>query len=368
MLVSTTSVSITGRTVPLFVTNARSRASWGWSKPGTRSRVQPSLTDEVTRASVGASSVRPMLAAALTQPCWGLSTAAGAVPAGLTSEEDTYATDPLAATPTVTMPRVAGTRSPIRWRSSTARAGLCAKGWSLTSSRASTCAWLMPSRSRCALTHWRAVATAPPPLAGPSLPSAAKIDAGVPAAFHVTDTWAPRARAALVWPAVGRTAAPAPSMSASPATASPMVRTSGAAGPGAAEALFARAGSCWSTGPKAAATSARPAVAVLARREVEVMTAITDRTVRRLWPGVLSARSAPWLRGLSDRISLTGHDGSCHQRQRGPRCRCATNQNATRPSSTNGKCVTAEAMISTASTTRSGAGTPRRNGRSPAFQ
>ena len=55
-------------------------------------------------------------------------------------------------------------------------------------------------------------------------------------------------------------------------------------------------------------------------------------------------------------------------RAAGPRWRSTTNQKIPKPSRNNGKCAIAESTISTARTTRSGAGTPRRNGRMPAFQ
>src|SRR3954447_1031797 len=111
-----TSDSTTGRMVPSFFTYARSRASWVSGSPGTWSRVQPSLTVEVILARSGALTVRPTFAAARSQPARGVRVALGTGPAPLTSEDETVAIVPSADTPTVTMPRVAGTRPPNVWR------------------------------------------------------------------------------------------------------------------------------------------------------------------------------------------------------------------------------------------------------------
>ena len=124
------------------------------------------------------------------------------------------------ATPTVTMLPIAGERSPNLCRNRTARAGLWANRWLLTSSSPSTCAVLRPSTSRWARSQERAATTASVEEALPRLPFVGRMEAGVPKSFHRSA--APRRDAAAFWVDVG-SAVPRRSTSDSPGGVSPRV-------------------------------------------------------------------------------------------------------------------------------------------------
>ncbi|UUZ58424.1 hypothetical protein [Nocardioides sp. B-3] len=120
------------------------------------------------------------------------------------------------------MPPVAETSAPYFWRKSTARLVLSASFWELTSSRPSTRAALRPKAAACWRSHDRAP-SAGEPGAAPSEPSAGSSEEGVPSAFQRTVT-SPSAPTAVFCATVGA-AVPRVSMSASPWTGSPRVRT-----------------------------------------------------------------------------------------------------------------------------------------------
>ncbi|CAB4734374.1 unannotated protein [freshwater metagenome] len=86
---STTFDWITGRTVPSDIGRTRSRATCCWTRPGTVRRVHPPETVRTMDGTLVTGTARPTLAAALSHPCSGLSTASAGVPVALLREEET---------------------------------------------------------------------------------------------------------------------------------------------------------------------------------------------------------------------------------------------------------------------------------------